>query len=202
MLICPVVLFSLLFHVSSASASAKAKRDIRSVDFRNFTFPVPCGKQKTLTLKEGKVPAEGCYDITKLVSLSYRDLNGGQQEEAIIVIGTNCKASCWYIEDYLVYSYRHGRLTPIFKEQQSYRYGLVEPDDFSKNVWGLPRPYSLSVKRKGLIITGLAWDEGDGTCCPRYRERTVYGWRRNRFAIISRERAFDPNGPGDPRMRK
>lgn len=191
-----------LIHVSSPAVAAKAKRDIRSVDFRNFTFPVECGEQKTLTLKQGRVPGAGCNDITKLVSLNYRDLNGDGREEAIIVIGTNCTVSCWYIEDYLVYSYRKGRLQPIFKRQQSYRYGLIEPKDFSRDVRTLRRPYGLSIKGKRLLLTGLAWDEGDANCCPRYRERTIYEWRRNRFVIISRKRMYDPNGPGDPWARK
>ncbi|HEX8457201.1 MAG TPA: hypothetical protein VF656_07890 [Pyrinomonadaceae bacterium] len=192
----------LLLPVFSATASAKInfdiRTDIRSVDFHNFTYPTPCGEQKTLTLRHGRVPGEGCNELTKLVSLRYRDLTGDGREEAIIVIGTNCTTSCWYIEDYFVYSYVRGRLKPIFKEQQSYRYRLTEPARFSNNVWSLGRPYGLSIKRGRLFITGLAWDEGDGNCCPRYREKTSYEWRRGRFVVISRKRILDPNGPGDP----
>lgn len=202
MLLCPVALFPLLFQASSVSAHAQVKRDIRSVDFRNFTFPVACGQQKTLTLKQGKVPGEGCHDITKLVSLSYLDLTGDGREEAVIVIGTNCKTSCWYMEDYLIYSYRQGRLKPIFKRSESYRYGLIEPKDFSKDVWGLRRPYGLSIRRQRLFLTVLEWDAGDANCCPRYRESMIYEWRSNRFAVISRKRMYDPNGPGDPWARK
>jgi hypothetical protein len=201
-LLSPVALFLPLFHVSHVSAHAQVKRDIRSVDFRNFTFPVACGERKTLTLRQGKVPGEGCNDITKLVSVRYRDLNGDGLEEAIIAIGTNCIVSCWYIEDYLVYSYRKGRLKVLFKEEQGYRYGLVEPVDYANEVRGLRRPYGLSIKGRRLLITALAWEKGDGNCCPRYRESTLYEWRRNRFAVVWRKRKYDPNGPGDPWTRQ
>jgi len=200
---CPLLVFPiLLLQVSSVPVAAKVRRDIRSVDFRNFTYPFECDEKKTLTLRQGRVPESACYGITKVVSIRYRDFDGDGREDALIVLGTNCHVSCWYLENYYVYSYHKGRGKLIFQESQSYRYKLGEPADFSKDVWKLGHPYGISIRQGRLLITGLAWYEGDGNCCPRYREHTVYGWRQNRFAIISRKRILDPNGPGDPRARK
>jgi hypothetical protein len=194
----------LLLHAASLSTPAKVKPGIRSTDFRNFTFPFECDVKKTVTLRQGRVPESRCYGITKLVSVRYQDFDGDGREEALVVLGTNCQTSCWYVENYYVYSHHGGRSKLIFQESQSYRYKLVEPADFDKDVWTLGRPYGLSRRGRGFAITGLWVDfaNGDANCCPLYREITTYEWRRNRFAVVSRRRMLDPNGPGDPRTRE
>jgi hypothetical protein len=202
-LFCPLLIFPiLLLQVSSPSVAAKVRRDIRSIDFRNFTYPFECDVKKTMTLRQGRDTESKCFGLTKVVSIHYRDFDRDGREEALVVLGTNCHASCWYIENYYVYSYQKGRSKLIFQESQGYRYKLQEPADLGKDVFKLGRPYGLSIKQGRLKITGLAHDDGDGNCCPRFRQHTIYGWRRNRFAIISRTRILDPNGPGDPRNRK
>jgi hypothetical protein len=156
-----------------------------------------------VTLRRGRDTDSRCFGLTKIVSIRYRDFDGDGREEAVVVLGTNCHASCWYIENYYVYSYHKGRGKLIFQESQGYRYKLEEPVDFGRDVWKLGHPYGLFINQRRLQITGLAGEDGDANCCPRFREYTVYGWRQNRFAIISRKRILDPNGPGgDPRTRK
>ncbi|MDQ1522157.1 MAG: hypothetical protein QOE47_81 [Pyrinomonadaceae bacterium] len=200
---CSLLVFPLLLlQVTSVTATPKVKSGIRSIDFRNFTYPFECDETKTVTLRQGTVPESRCYGITKVVSVHYHDFDGDGQEEALVVLGTNCQTSCWYIENYYVYSYHKGHYKLIFQESQGYRYKLGEPADFGKDVWTLGQPYGVSINRGRLQITGLAHYDGDANCCPRFRERTVYGWRRNRFAVIARKRSLDPNGPGDPLTRQ
>ena len=198
-LFCPLLVFSVfLLQITSLPVAAKAGRDIRSIDFRNFTFPFECDVKKTVTLRRGRNTESACFGLTKVVSIRYHDFDNDGREEALVVLGTNCLTSCWYIENYYVYSYRKGRGKLIFKESQGYRYKLEEPADFGKDVWKLGHPYGLSINQGRIQITRPAWDDGDANCCPRFREYAVYGWRRNRFATISRKRILDPNGPGDP----
>jgi hypothetical protein len=195
--LCALLCLPLLL-AAPAGAAAKRDRSIRAVDFRNFTYRFEECDAKTLTLRDGFAGERLCFGVTKLVAVRYADFDADGSEEAVVTLGTNCHASCWYVEDYYVFGRRSGKIRQLFHTSSSFRYGLKPPADFSKDVFRLSSAYGLSLKRRRMTLTVPAWDSFDGNCCPRYHERAIYEWRRGRFGVVSRKRRLDPNGPGDP----
>src|SRR5215510_6469793 len=106
MLLSPSKVFACLTVVSIASGSTPTssalqrapKKSIRAVDFRNFSYPeteglhIPHSRKRSFKLKDGSLPEtrdkRGFVDGmgVDLSEVSYGDVTGDGQEEAIIVL--------------------------------------------------------------------------------------------------------------------
>jgi hypothetical protein len=90
-------------HVKSAptqaTASASPSGPIRKVDFKNFTYPwypsdyTPPHGDRKITLRDGEMKVDAVKNIDRLraglPNVSYADLTGDGQEEAIVTVVTN-----------------------------------------------------------------------------------------------------------------
>ncbi|MGI9107018.1 MAG: hypothetical protein ACR2G4_12315 [Pyrinomonadaceae bacterium] len=187
-----MLLCACLTAFATAPTKAQGKRGIRSIDFRNYTYPFPFlwTEEKKLTFHNGRAPKTASHSVSEVVSVSYRDFDGDGREEAVVVIGTDCYASCWYVESYYVFTHRNGRPKVVFNESREQPNGLRERVAVSQanRVFILGSPYGLHVRGKKFVIIAPSWDELDGHCCPTHIETVFYTWRKNRFMMTSRYR--------------
>ncbi len=164
-----------IFLLTIAPVRAANSRGVRSVNFRNFTYQFSWLEEKKITLRRGTAPKTELHDETELVSVQYHDFDRDGSDEAIVVLGTNCYASCWYIENYYVFAYRQGRVQQIFHEVRE-------------------QPYGLIVRGQALVIAAPTWFYGEVHCCPQHKQIDKYQWRRNHFVLASRRRMIDRDG--------
>ncbi|HXG27550.1 MAG TPA: hypothetical protein VNJ47_01705 [Nevskiales bacterium] len=141
--------------------------DIRTVDFRNFTYAVYCvsedGRPIEITVRDGEFRRESEHDplLLNVLSVSYGDLTGDGAPEAAVATGCNTGGTGQFTEG-LVYTMRGGQPVLI---------GRVEGGD--RAFGGIA---SLAIERGRLVVERYATDEDGPACCPRYIDTTRLRW--------------------------
>ncbi len=149
----------------SPSQTATVVSGIRSIDFRNFTYPLEGAE--SLVLRNGKETGEG-EGARKLLAVKYVDFNGDGNEEALVTISTGTLGAGGYSEEYYVYSERDGRPRQIFHQSRQ-------------------KPQLMLVKGSSILIVAPFWRSTDASCCPSLVETAVYSWRGSGFVRVSRQ---------------
>ena len=148
----------------SAAKPARSVANIRSLDFRNFSYRREGADD--LVLRQGKETGEG-PDGSRLLSIRHIDFNGDGNEEALITIATGRSGAGGYSEEYFVYSQRDGTTRQVFRESRE-------------------KPQSMRVSGQSIIIVAPFWRGTDPACCPSALETAIYSWRSDAFVRISR----------------
>src|SRR5262245_57610423 len=186
--------------ISSAPQSAPNKT-IRSVDFRNFSYPKTKGlylshsRNLPFRLKGGSLPEtrdkQGFVDEmgVYLGKVSYGDVTGDGQEEAIVVLsfltGGSSMLDCVYV---YTWDQRRPKLIWAFDTGDRANGGLrlvkAENGRLLVELYG-----------NGKLI-GKDLDAEDktnqGACCPIFFTRANYKWTGNVFRLASRPKVL-PN---------
>jgi hypothetical protein len=180
--------------VSSAPQSAP-KKTIRAVDFENFSFPeteglqTPHSRKRSFKLKDGSLPEtrdkRGFVDEmgVDLSEVSYGDVTGDGQEEAIVVLsfltGGSSMLACVYV---YAWDQRWPKLLWAFDTGDRAYGGLRRVK--AENGYLLVELYG-----NGKIL-GKDLDAEDetnrGACCPTLFTRARYKWTGKGFRLASK----------------
>jgi hypothetical protein len=97
----------------SDASVAKSVRDIREVDFKNFTYRVERAKEKDfIRLRDGRnVSAAGAE--SGLQRITYGDLTGDGSEEAIILLRGQSTRTSRTLDEVFIYSLKNGKLVAL-----------------------------------------------------------------------------------------
>ncbi len=96
-----------------AVSTAKFVKDIRQVDFRNFTYVLECETEKeTIQLRDGRwIRADGAE--SGLMRITYGDVTGDGSEEAIILLrGQNTRIGRT-LDEVFVYTLKSGKAVAV-----------------------------------------------------------------------------------------
>ncbi|MGH8454272.1 MAG: hypothetical protein ACRESW_06950 [Nevskiales bacterium] len=147
--------------------TTQATGDIRRVDFRNFKYPALCAEETDLPggipVRQGEYIREdedGRFSFG-VFSVSYGDLTGDGQPEAVIAASCNTGGTGQFSEG-MVFSMREN--TPVL-------IGRVHGGD--RAYGGIA---GLSVNSGRLLVERYATDEDGPACCPKYIETTRLRW--------------------------
>jgi hypothetical protein len=161
---------SFILVVSTAlvcAAVAHGQTGIRSVDFKNFTYPAYCigEKPENITVKDGEFYREKQEDgyvdrfSFNVFDIAYGDVTGDGAEEAIVLSVCNTGGTGNFSEGY-VYSMKAGKPVVIAR------------------IPGGDRAYGglRSTRVEGGLLTVESNDVGDegGACCPQFVVTTKY----------------------------
>lgn len=171
------------------------KKSIRSVDFRNFSFPeteglhIPHSRKRSFKLKDGELPEtrdkQGFVDEmgVYLGDVRYGDVTGDGQEEAIVVLsiltGGSAMPNCVYV---YTWDRRRPKLLWAFDTGDRADGGLRRVK--AENGFLLVELYGA---RRILGKDLYAEDKTNrGACCPTFFTRARYKWTGNRFRLASK----------------
>lgn len=150
---------------SAVRESSIQQGEIRKVDFKNFTYePFCAGEEKTkVTVKKGEFSQEKTdeqlyFDVR---DITYGDVNGDKDEDAIIVTNCNTGGTGQFTEGF-VYTMKNGKpelLTRIEGGDRAYG-GLI----------------SAKVEGNLLVVDRNDVSEDSGACCPEFAVTTRYKW--------------------------
>jgi hypothetical protein len=170
-----------------AQTKDETRQTIRSVDFRNFTYPWypadtrPPHKSRTVKLKDGQfevdaIPEKKIENLwITFDNVSYADLTGDNHDEAIVVIGGietfNSGTGCIFI-----YAMNGEAMKLLWKHEIG-----------DRAAGGLR---SMRFSDKDLIVEQYDMDlkKETGLCCPKRYIRTRYRWDGQAFKAVTRER--------------
>lgn len=167
-----------LSQTVTAHKSSSAILPIRSVDFYNFTYPLPKGlidptdRKKTFKLRQGELPptrfADGHINEMGifLEKLTYGDVTGDDTEEAILFISILTGGSAIPGMIY-VYTMHNNQPKLLWNSATGDR-----ADDGFRNAFA----------ENGQLVVELFSPIGKkGDCCPTQYTRIVYEWQKSRF---------------------
>lgn len=167
------------------SAGDEPNRDVRKIDFNNFTYDwFPKNDdvfKKKIVLRDGQnetVHLEGRRygplgeDYTELlVNVSYADLTGDGREEAIVTIGVSFYR--WLPQCTFVFSEKNGKAVPLWKYETS--------------VYNSGRQFrGLRVEGRELVFE--EYEEGSApACCAENYQRRKFAWNGRAFVATGLE---------------
>jgi len=209
MLLSPSNVFACLTAVSIALGATPSsniiqnhrKKSIRSVDFRNFSYPMtkelysPHSRKRFFRLKDGLLPEtrdkRGFIDEmgVYLSKVSFGDVTGDDQEEAIVVLsfvtGGSSMLDCVYV---YTWDQRRPKLLWAFDTGDRAYGGL-------RRVKAENGRLLVELYGNGKIL-GKDLDAEDktnrGACCPTLFTRAHYKWIGNGFRLASKPKIL-PN---------
>lgn len=172
---------------SAREGGPSPKGSIRSVDFKNFTYPwypegyVPPYKDRKVTLRDGEMRVDAAPGTKvenvwlTLDNVSYSDLTGDGEEEAIVTVGGvttfNSGAACIF-----VYAAEGGAPKLLWSHETGDRaYGGLR---------------SIRVEDGNLIVEQYDSKFGEKetpACCPKGFTRSYYRWDGAHFEKIKSE---------------
>lgn len=171
-----LALILLLAPVTFAQHRVQA---IRSVDFKNFTYPScvgtktgPLSKAKRVSLHNGELEVGDLRKNEEPVNISvsnvsYADLTRDGQEEAIVTLV------------YLFYPHGSAGCTFIYTPNR-HRPRLLWQEGFE-------RLRRLAVEGRGITFEDYVFSPSDANCCPKKYTRTFYRWNGRRFSKVRRQ---------------
>ena len=161
-----------------ASPTVAPASTIRSIDFKNFTFPwypnyltTPSGT-RSVTLIQGEldIPRDDEKGIESfsvlLTNVSYADLTGDGDEEAIVDLGGTVTQNS-FVGCLFVYRMRNGKPEILLSHETG-----------DRAAGGLRR---VSVEGHVLIIDQYEQSPGSGLCCPKYFRRHYFEFAGRRL---------------------
>ena len=187
----------------AATFATAAQSDIRSIDFKNFTYPAFCVSEETenITVKDGEFSQEKEMDgyvdrfYFKVFDVSYGDLNGDRRDDAIILTVCNTGGTGYFSEGF-IYSMRSGKPNLVAR---------IPGGDRAEG--GL---------RKAWVENGLLVVESNdpglhgGACCPqvivtsRYRvvgDRIVQSGKESRRDVYPTQRVSFSKGASSATLK-
>jgi hypothetical protein len=167
---------------------------IRSADFANFTYPIIAdlkvfgSRRKTFTLKNGEFPetkdAVGMFLPKGTTPVSYGDVTGDGDEEALVRIGVDTNGGTASISCIYVYAWRNNMPELLWSFV-----GGDRADGGLRSAYAESGGLVVELKGKDKIIgTDLYADDGtsSGACCPTFFTRTRYQWNGKGFKQIGK----------------
>jgi hypothetical protein len=167
---------------------------IRSVDFANFTYPIIAdlkvfgSRRKTFTLKNSEFPetkdAVGMFLSKGTTPVSYGDVTGDGDEEALVRIGVDTSGGTASIGCIYIYAWRNNMPKLLWSFV-----GGDRADGGLRSAYAENGGLVVELKGKDKIIgTDLYADDStsSGDCCPTFFTRTRYQWNGKRFKQIGK----------------
>ncbi len=158
-------IFCLLsLSLALAGATANAQNGIRKVDFKNFTYQVANGEEKeTVKVTDGEYSRTSADDpfYFTVTDISYGDLDGDGQEEAIVRTRLNTGGTGNFTNGQ-IFTLKNGK--PVI---------LTEFEGGDRAYGGLA---GANIANGALTVERYAPGEGGANCCPEYVETTRYKW--------------------------
>ena len=174
-----ITILTLALLLPHAVFSQRPTKSIRSIDFKNFTYPVcmdiaVLSTARSTSLKGGELEVG---DLRKheepvniaLSNVSYYDLTGDGKEEAIVSL------------TYLLYPHGAAGCTFIYRLKRG-RPQLVWRHSFGGGSFGGLR--KLAVETGNLRVEEYLHSEADAYCCAEKFNRSFYRWQGGRFRKI------------------
>jgi hypothetical protein len=173
----PVILGMIFFSWVRFAAAAK---DIRDVDFKNFTYPMTgprLGHDRLKWLdasKPGQVRLVNGSDNAALPtftfeSVKFADVTGEGKEDAIVVLTFHSGGT--QTSDYIyIYSFADGKPKLL-----AYCYTGNRSDSGLYKVYG---------EHRMLVVELLDYNKRSGECCSSGFVRTRYRWNGQRFEAV------------------
>src|SRR4030095_7905907 len=200
----PIVSIALSATPVSSAPQSAPKKSIRSVDFRHFSHPkteglhIPHSPKRSFKLKDGVLPEtrdkQGFIDEMRvyLSTVSYGDVTGDGQEEAIVVLGFVTGGSSM-LDCVYVYTWDRRRPKLLWAFETGDRaYGGLRRGK-AENGYLLVELYG-----NGKIL-GKDLETEDktnrGACCPTFFTCARYKWTGNGFRLASKPKVL-PNPTG------
>ena len=157
------------------SLSASAQKDIRGVDFRNFTYEYGLGEPETITVRDGEFAREIKDDPVNalyfsIVDVVYGDVTRDGQDDAVVrtVISGGGSGS---FSDATIYTMRGGKPVAI---------GSLGVGDRANG--GI---HDVRIEN-GRIVVERYGQEDSGTCCPEYIERNIIELQGTKFEAVAK----------------
>lgn len=167
------------FIILSALPAAGAQADIRSVDFKNFTYTALCAGEKAqkITVTNGEFSKEMQMDgyidrmYFRVFDASYGDLNGDGKDEAIIIGVCNTGGTGNFSEGF-IYAEKVGK--PI----------LIARIPGGDRAYGGLR--SAKVENGILIVESNDPGTNGASCCPEVAVTSRYKLRGSRIVAFGK----------------
>lgn len=182
---------------------SRSLKEIRSVDFANFTFPWPRAlrdSKKTFTLRGRELnPTRGKTGMVEemgviLESITYGDVTCDGTEEAMVILSIVTGGSAVPHAAY-VYALKDGKTKLLWaistgdRADGGLRRIAAENGDLVIELFGV----GTAIGKK------LYGTEDVGACCPKHFTRTRYKWVGNQFRQDGPEEVFEnPSGSAAP----
>lgn len=164
----------------AATAKAQVDQQIRSVDFKNFTYQPDCAGEDTkkVTVKNGEFSSEKQADgyvdrfYFKVMSVAYGDLNGDNSEEAVVLTVCNTGGTGNFTEGF-VYTLKDGK--PAL-------FATIPGGDRADG--GLR---SARVDNGQLVVDSNDPGPDGGACCPQFVITTRYDVSSGKLKQVGKE---------------
>lgn len=152
---------------NTSEKTIKEQDEIRQIDFKNFTYEPYCAspddKPEKLSVRKGEYSRDKGDDkiFFKIGDITYGDVNGDGQTDAVILSSCNTGGSGNFSEGF-VYTMKNGKpalLTRISGGDRAYG-GLR----------------SAKVENGLLLVERNDENDANGSCCPEYSITTKYKW--------------------------
>lgn len=150
---------------------------IRKIDFKNITLQNIGAGKRTVTFKNGissviSKDEEFFEDFEinmDVKSIKYVDFDNDGNDEAVLEIASRVelRVGAYWENDYIVESYKDGKLTILFHET---RY----------------KPESFELQGHKLVMKASVGTEDDPNCCPSLIETSIYEWQIDKFVLLSK----------------
>ncbi|HEY2866698.1 MAG TPA: hypothetical protein VGJ02_06370 [Pyrinomonadaceae bacterium] len=164
----------------AGTAKAQTDQQIRSVDFKDFTYQPDCAgeESKKVTVKNGDFSSEKQEDgyvdhfDFRVTSVSYGDLNGDNSEEAIVLTVCNTGGTGNFSEGF-IYSLKDGK--PAL-------FATIPGGDRADG--GLR---TARVENGQLVVEANDPGPGGGACCPEFAITARYDVSSGKLKQIGKE---------------
>lgn len=194
-----VIILAAALLIPQSAYPQRLGSSIRSVDFRNFTFPRTAslrnpGNPKTFRLKNGEFLETENQVGMYLAEVTHGDVTGDGVEEAMVRLGIHTGGSsmpnCLY-----VYTLKGNRPRLLW--------GFVTGDRADgglRSIYAQDGKLVVELYGKGARIGGKLYGTEDApACCAKSVTRTRYQWRAGRFRQVGRSEVFpNPAGHSSP----
>ena len=159
--------------------STEAQRDIRKVDFKNFTYKLRCGsadKISPVPVKNGEYSGDknsiGDKVHLKLTRVFFGDINGDRKDEAVVLYYCGSGASYVYISG-LIFGLENGKPTL-----------LAEIEGGNKGDGGF---YGVRIVKNLLVVERYQLAAAGSPCCPQFIETTRYKLVRRKLVPVGKQ---------------
>ena len=179
--------------VPSATMTPLAQKEspIRKIDFANRTYVGPDDFAETFTLKNGEKPfVRGEENGIDLSNVSYADITGDGQEDAIVEIGvlTGGSANPSLV---FIYTLKNGAPKVLWSFIGGDRAEGGLKDIYEQNGKLVVELFGVAKLVNNSWRATVPKDKERGLCCPTIYTRTVLRWDGKRFATVGSPEVFD-----------
>lgn len=138
------------------SINAQTPKNIRAVDFKNYSYCGGIECSGSFELRNGKSVTSSGESI-KLVKVEYADFNGDGQEDAAVAISSKVNGTMGAFGDYYIFTLEDGNVSLFFHI-------------------GVEQGEEMRVIDNKLLIDEPEYTSTDPECCPSLTKTTTYQW--------------------------